>query len=361
MTRGKKILTGCLVAIAIMVLAVILTVVFFVSWLKTPSPDLEGRRLLHESTDLYAELRLRRDDQAVRDLLRVFLEGHNRNAFSEIENSAPPAMGKFLPLFKQLSGGDVGGEDLDKALPLAIILTSSRSEPGMAPPLFAINFPASGHTLTLVDWILARTISGDSKDLQVQWHGDEAIYVTDTDPPVWGTIVDTDVLLSTSEEAVLSGIKRLRRPPVAIAGTPLQALLDEAPQDAALTLAAQDGGAGTLLALASEHFPALADILDQRMSQGARVSGWARLESQDRLTGSLLVMDPAAASDRLPEAEELSTYTLELLDGTVRVTLADKGMDSASRHEWAFTLEGTQALALWAAERSMAASINISP
>ena len=71
MTRGKKILTGCLVAIAIMVLAVILTVVFFVSWIKTPGPDLEGRRLLHERTDLYAEFRLRRDDQAVRDLLRA--------------------------------------------------------------------------------------------------------------------------------------------------------------------------------------------------------------------------------------------------------------------------------------------------
>ena len=361
MTRGKKILVGCLVAIAIMVLAVILAVVFFVSWIKTPGPELEGRRLVHERTAFYAELRLRRDDQGVRDLLRAFVEGRNRHALTELEENIPPVMEKFLPLFQQLSGGQVEEKDLDKILPLALIVTSAKSAAGMPPPLFAINFPASGHTLTLMDWFFARAITEDSEDLLVRRHGDEALYRTNLEPPVWFTIVDTDVLLSTGEEAVLSGIELLRRPPDAITSTPLQSLLDEAPADAALTLAAQEGGAGTLLALMAEHLPALADMLRQQVNPEARISAWAGLESQDRLAGKLLVAASSTAQAQVPETKELSTYTLELLDGSVRLTLADKGMDSAARHEWEFTLEGLEALALWAAVRTSDTSITMRP
>ena len=114
-------------------------------------------------------------------------------------------------------------------------------------------------------------------------------------------------LLSTSEEAVLSGIELLRRPPGAIPGTRLQSLLEEPPADAALSLAAQEGGAGTLLALTDQYFPALANLLRQQIKAEARVSAWARLESQDRLAGSLLVADPSLATDQSPDTCTSST------------------------------------------------------
>ena len=231
----------------------------------------------------------------------------------------------------------------------------------MAPPLFAINFPASGHTLTLMDWIFSRAFAGDSGELLIRRHGDEDLYRANLERPVWFTIVDTDILLSTSEEVVLSGIERLRRPPGAIADLPLQALMAEAPADAALTFAAREGGAGILLALVAEHVPALADMLRRQMDPEARVSAWARLESQDRLNGRLLVANPSPAPDRPHEAEERSTYTLELLDGAVRLTLADTGMDSTAGHEWAFSLDGLEALTQWAAVCSSEVTTTIKP
>ena len=361
MTRGKKILVGCLAGMAIMVLAVILAVVFFVSWIRSPGPELEGRRLVHEHTDLYAELKLRREDEAVRDLLRVFLRARNRNAVAEIERKTPPALERLLPLFQNLSRSEVSKKDLDKILPMSLMVTSSKDESGTAPPLFAINLPGAGHILTIADLIYARAIGSRSDGLLVRWRGDEALYRTDTDPQVWLTIVDTAVLLSTSEEAVASGIELLRRPLGAITGTPLQSLLDEAPADATLTVAARQGGAGTLLALTAEYLPALVDMLNRNMKPQAHISAWARLESRDRLAGRLLVTNSSTVPDRPEEAKELSTYTVELMDGAVRLTLVDRGLDSAARHEWEFTLEGLESLARWAAVHTLDATISIGP
>jgi hypothetical protein len=344
MTRGKKILVGCLVAVAALILTFILAVVFAVSWVKSPSPDLDGQRLVDAGTRVYAELRLREEDQAVRQLLRTFVATRNQAGLDQFKaadiQDVPPFVRKFLPMFQKLGAGEVQDKDLDKILPVAAFLTFAGSHADGARPLLAINFPASGHVLSLLDWFMARAARNDG-ELEVVTHGEEAIYNVREKSLGWFCIVKTDVLWSPEKPALLTGIENLARTERPPSPPALVSLLAAAPDDTAFRLAAVGDGAAELPGLLSPWIPGLADLLRDKLAGARSISGWGRLESADRLTGVLFVSADQETGEAIGGG---SRYTLEFHDGALRFTLADAGVESDGRRRWEFALEGVEEL-----------------
>ncbi len=351
MTPKKKILVGCLAAVGAMILAVILSVFFFVTWIKSPSPELDGNRLVEPDTLIYAEVRLREEDQAVRQLLRTFVATRNQAGLEQFQSAEfqqiPSFVRQFLPMFQNMGGGTVKDEDLDKLLPVAGFLTSSLHDESGLSPLLAVSFPASGHVLSLLDWILRRTAGNDS-DLQQQQHGEESLYKLKKTDTGWFSIVETDVLFALDQSALLGGIETLARTQPPPSPPALVSLLAGAPEDTALRLAAVGEGAANLPDLISPWVPGLADLFRERLAGAGSIVGWARLESEERLAGVLFVtpIEPAG-----PEDTGLSRYTLEFLDGSMSFVLADGGLQPDGRRRWDFTLEGVEALVVLAARQ----------
>jgi hypothetical protein len=352
MTRGKKIFVGCLVSVGVIILAVILTVVFIVSWLNSPGPELDGQRLVDANTRIYAELRLEEEDQTVRDLLRLFTTTRNQAGMEALSSFDAERMPSFLrntiPMFQNLGNHEVREEDLDKVLPVHVYLTESGTTGPQISPLLAIYFPGSGHYLRLVDWFLRRTAGGNS-DLTVTELGNEHLFSLEKEVPGWAAIVGTDILYSPEQSVVAKGIGNLQRVQVPPSPPALVRLFADSPADSALRFTALEQGAEALPDLISSLAPGLADLLSRQLQGATSVSGWARFESVERLTGVLLISAPLT-SENQPAPD--TRFTLELLGGTLRFTLSAAGGQGTGTSRWNFALDGVDELIRIAARKA---------
>ncbi len=344
LTRGKKILLGCLVALASLIIGMVVAVVLAITWLRAPGPDLDTHRLLDEGTGFYLELRLRRDDPGSRDLFRSFVESQRQPVDINLDQ-APPWAAWLFPRLQSLAQQDVTDEEIDKALPAAVLITAQQGEAGgPAPPLFVGHLPMTGKGLRVADWLLGWAMEREGRQI-VRRHGEETYFRLPDELPFWVSIVGTDLLLALEEEAVVSGIDRLARPSGGIETAPLVPLLAGVPGEAVLRLAALPGQGAAVLDLLEPLVPEWTPALEAVLAGAGEVRAWGFLESADVLAGEVLVEGGAAP----PPAGEAGQETLLTLEhGPVRLQLVQP---PAGASRWSYRLEGLEPLVRLAGER----------
>jgi hypothetical protein len=358
-SRGKKILLGCVVLVAAVILGIILTSVLFVAWLKSPGDLLEGSRLVDADTGLYLDVTLHEDDPAARDLVRALVRTQRQlPADLDLEN-APPWVGWIFPAIDRAAQQEVTDEEIDKVLPLAAVVTTQRSAGDE--PLLVVNCPPTGQALRFVDWTLSLAARwGD--EVEKRRHRETNIYHLGSDVPAWIAIVENNALLSPEPETVGAGIDRLSRPPDARGASPLLTMISSVPEDASLRLAAAPGQTAVLLGMVERFAPALAEGLRSRLRDADATTGWARLESSDRLVGFITVAGAEGAGDGLLGGSSPDTrFVLSLHDGLVRVVLEPGTTDAAGQQILRFQVEGLEELVGWLGRAGRTGGIVIRP
>jgi len=358
-SRGKKILVGCLVLVAAVVLGVVLTLVLFGVWVSSPGELLESSRLVDADTGLYLDVTLHEDDPAARDLVRALVRSQRQLPADLDLEDAPPWVGLIFPAIDRAAQEEVTDEEIDKVLPITALLTSQRSAGGE--PLLAVNCPPTGQAFRILGWSLF-WVSRMSDEVEKRSHRETNIYHLGSDGPAWLAVVDNNVLLSPEPEAVAAGIDRLSRPPEARGTSPLLAMLSSVPEDSSIRLAATPGQTAVLLGLVERFAPALADGLRSRLRDADATTGWAHLESSDRLVGFITVAGAEGAGDGLLGGGSPDTrFVLSLHDGLVRVVLEPRTTDAAGQQVLRFQVEGLEELVAWAGRVGRTGGIVIGP
>jgi hypothetical protein len=358
-SRGKKILVGCLVLVAAVVLGIVLTLVLFGVWVSSPGDSLEGSRLVDADTGLYLDATLDNDDPAARDLVRALVRSQ-RQLPSDLDlEGAPPWVSMIFPVIDQAAQQEVTDEEIDDVLPVTAMLTTQRSAGGE--PLLAVNCPPTGQAFRILGWSLY-WLSRFTDEIEMRRHRETNIYHLGSDTPAWIAVVENNALLSPEPEAVGAGIDRLSRPPEAREDSPLLAMLSSVPEDASIRLAAAPGQTAVLLGLMERVAPAIADRLRSRLRDTDAITGWAHLESSDRLVGYITVAGAEGTGDGLLRGSAPDTrFVLSLHDGRVRVVLEPGTTDATGQQVLRFHVEGLEELVGWLGKVGRTGGIVISP
>jgi len=358
-SRGKKILVGCLVLVAAVIGSIVLTSVLFVAWLRSPGDLLEGSRLVDADTGFYLDVTLHEDDPAARDLVRALMRSQRQLPADLDLDDAPPWVGWILPALDRAAREEVKDEEIDKVLPLAAVVTTQRSAGGE--PLLVVNCPPTGQALRFVDWALAMAARwGD--EVEKRRHREKNIYHLGSDVPAWIAVVENNALIAPEADTVGAGIDRLSRPPDARGASPLLAMLSSVPEDASMRLAAAPGQTEVLLGLVERFAPALAHGLRSRLRDTDATTGWAHLESSDRLVGFITVAGAEGTGNGLLGGSSPDTrFVLSLHDGLVRVVLEPGTTDAAGQQVLRFQVEGLEELVGWIGRTGRTSGIVIRP
>jgi hypothetical protein len=355
LSRGKKLLLGCGVLAGAVILGTLLTVILFVVWLRSPGEPLEGSRLVDPETGFYLEATLRADDPAARDLVRALVSSQRRLPDDIDLDGAPPWLSFVLPAIDEVSRQEVTDEEIDQVLPLSAILTTQRDT--VAEPLLAVNCPPTGQAFRFIDWTLALA-SRWGAGVERRRHRERNIFSLGPEVPAWIAVVENNALISPSPAAVGGGIDRLSRRPEDRAAPPLLELLAGVPADTCIRLAAEPGQTEILLGLLERVAPGLADGLRPRLRGSATTTGWAYLESSDRLVGYIAL---AGADDLAGSAAPDTRFVLRLHDGLVRVVLEPEATDAAGQQILRFQVEGLEELVSWLGRAGRTGGIVIRP
>ena len=333
MTRGRKILIGCLVAVGVVIIAAVGSTVFFFSWLQTPGEPLEGNRLLDDQTRVYLEVRFAENDPGTRELVKALF-----NAQQDLEphlNDLPP----FLAWIQGMQRKDIPDEELDKLLPFSAILSRQAEEQDAeGGASFVVNLPAASNGLRLFDRLFSWT-AGQNADVEVLSYKEEEYYRLLTDgEDVWMSVVDANLVCALQESPTRSVIDRLLRPPEAVFATraPLTPLLATVPDRYLLRLAAFEQ-TGALLDLIEVPLPELAVFLSQLIGDSESVIGWLQVESAEVLVGELQAHTGSDFPDLLRPGD---TVRLELYGGQLQLSLEPMLTYRAGWQAWRLRAEG---------------------
>ncbi|MFQ5767338.1 MAG: hypothetical protein ACE5ID_05070 [Acidobacteriota bacterium] len=336
-SKGRKLALGCLIAAGTAVLGLILTVILSVRWLHSPSETMEAHRLLGAETTLFLEMTLDGKNATTRDFVRRLVGPLQRPRMDS--DALPEPFSRLLP---HLPRRRVTTRDIDRLLPITVIVTIPRPASGDGNFLVTLNYPRAGHTLKVFDLFLGFMASGDDK-LQVrEIRGEQVLEFYEKETHFWICIVDTDLLLASSEAALEAGIELLTGgPEERQASPPLARALVDLPRDAALKMAAVEGQAALLVGLLEPGLPGLAEVLRPVLLQTEEIRLWARLKEPDTLEGEVR----SETWETAPQSQEAPARTLAWRQADLGITLewVPAGPSSSSPH-WRFEVDGVLSL-----------------
>jgi hypothetical protein len=300
-------------------------------------------------TAVYAELRLRAEDEAARELLRSVFEAAQPRELPD-EAEMPEPLRWALGGIPRRRASD---KELNRILPIVVVQTRQEASPGAAgPPLFGVSFPRAGNSMRLVDAAMSFVIRRSREGARREVHHGESLYrLSEGGRSLWACIVGTDVLIAADDGPVRAGIDRLlanaKGPP------PEDPLMAARPADGVLYLAAREGHAPALGDLVGAAFPAVAEALRPALREAGPATLWARLRSADLLEGEIRVEEPAAgpAAGRAREVPEVSgSLTAALQEGEVAFAFAPLPAEPGVRGAWRIEVRGLAAAARHALE-----------
>lgn len=339
MTRGRKILIGCVVVLGAMVFSAVAGVALFFRWLQTPGDPLEGNRLINNETRTYVEMRLEASNPGAHQIVRTLIQAQQQ--LQARPDDLPPFLA-FLQNVPQRPDQTISDAEMDELLPLAAIFTAQSHEAspggGMS---FTINLPSAANSFRLVDRFMAFGASR-TDDVEYLLYQDEAYYRFGRDDgDLWISIVDANLVFSLLEPPMRSTIDRLSRPAEVVADStpPLAALLTGAPPDHVFRFASQ-GQTVEMLEMLSHGLPELAALLRQLVGDSRTVTGWLRVEAGDALTGEFQAENALAAGESSGPLRIGDTIRLELYNRQVRLTLAPIRASRAGWSAWRLRAEG---------------------
>lgn len=286
-SRGKRaVLWGLVVVLA--VLAVGLPVLF--TYVRQPGELLDGTVLVAEDTDVYLEVTLRREDAGARALVRRLLASRSITHAAAIRFAFFKLTSRNL---KSVTGGEVSEKDLDRLLPVTLVLSRGGDEPA---PVLAISYPIAANSLRLFGSMWLMAILPVKNVDRLQHHGQD-YYRIDTTPSQWLALPESTVLLSRHEGALQTRLDRLGGAP-ADSAPGYRALLDSMPPDAAVRVLGREGK--SLTSLLRDPLPGVAIGLGRELSQPRPVTLWLRIEPGGDLAGELGVDCGEGAEDSTP-------------------------------------------------------------
>jgi len=273
-SRGKKVLLWILAAV-VAVLALGLPVLF--TYVRMSEELLDGASLLDEDTEVYLEVTLRREDPGARELLRRLLESR----------SAAHAAAFRFAFFKftsrnlsSVTGGPVSDKDLDRLLPVMLVLSRGATEPA---PVLAISYPIAARSLRLFGSMMLLAVLPVEEVERLRHEGQEYFRIS-TEPDRWLALTKSTVLVSQDESALQVRLDRLAGARSA-AAPQYRELLQSMPPDAVLRAVARQGR--SLTSLLSAEFPGVAAGLRREVAQPHPVTLWLRFQPGGDLSGEL--------------------------------------------------------------------------
>jgi hypothetical protein len=169
MTGGRRILVGCGIGCAALLVAAIVAGILIGTWVRRPGEPLEPRRLFGADTTGYLEWRLALDDPGT----QAFVDGLLARASelqAENESQLPPWLRSWLSARRERESA----EDLKALFPIVAAWTASRDDEGEH-HLFTVSLVSAGNRLRLLDWGLGHMLPQDD-DAEVIDHAGERIY-----------------------------------------------------------------------------------------------------------------------------------------------------------------------------------------
>lgn len=264
-----------MLAAVLLVLALGLPVLF--TYVRTPGELLDGSLLLDEDVDVYLEITLRREDPGARELLRGLLGRRSRAHAAAFRFAFFKLTSRNL---KSVTGGQVSEKDLDRLLPVTLVLSRGGGEPA---PVLAISYPIAANSLRLFGSMVLLAVLPVEEVDRLQHRGKDYFRI-DTQPSNWLALTESTVLLSRDEGALQARLDRLGETRTASAPH-YRALLESMPPDAALRVVAREGR--SLTSLLRTQLPGVAAGLGREVSQPRPVALWLRIRPGGDLSGEL--------------------------------------------------------------------------
>jgi hypothetical protein len=314
------------VVIVVAVLAVGVPVLF--TYVRMPGELLDGALLLDDEADVYLEVTLRREDPGARELLRGLLESRSRAHAAAFRFAFFKLTSRNL---KSVTGGQVSEKDLDRLLPVTLVLSRGGEETA---PVLAISYPVAANSLRLFGSVALLAVLPAREVDRLQHQGQDYFRI-DTEPSHWLALPGSTVLVSRHEGALQTRLDRLRDAPAAPAAA-FRDLVQSMPADAAVRLLARDGAA--LTSLVRAQLPAVAAGLRRELSQPRPVTLWLRIEPGGDLSGELGI-DCGAGAGASPPGDG---WTLS--DRGVRVELVPLQEPGRCARAWSVRASGVPRL-----------------
>lgn len=334
--RRNRLLMGCLVAAGIVVVLILVSIFSFVTWIRQPGPVLDPALLVDRDTVLYAEVHLRPGDEAVRDFMLKAVE-QTRALVEQERQEAPEA-------FPWIFGGSREGptaEDIEKNLPVVVIVTRQETGPGtVSRALMAVNVPRLGNRLRFVAWLMTLVMGWADEGGTVLEHRDEKIVsFQEGEERLQASVVGSSLLLSKETERIRWAIDRIKDAGSgeAAGGLPPE-IMASRPDSGLLFISARGGYAGQVVGLVRRGAPEFASVLDPMMEGAGPVTIRAHMATPDVLEGEIRVA--AGSPGEEPQAEYAGTVTAVLPSGELTMSLESIPRGPGERHAWRMRVTG---------------------
>ena len=150
-SRGRIVLIGCLAALGVVVVVVLVGWFFLARWIHQPSPPLDGTRLADDATAAYLDVHLRRDDPGARALVRHLVLATRDT--SQLPDDVP---GWLRGVLGRIGSRPPTDEEIDRLLPMRLVGTIAGGTAGdVARPLLAVNAEGAGRVFQFIDTMLS--------------------------------------------------------------------------------------------------------------------------------------------------------------------------------------------------------------
>jgi hypothetical protein len=173
-SRGQKLLLGCGLGCAGLVVLLLSTCVGFQMWLRSPGELLDPALLLDPQAVGWAEARLDLDDEATETLAEALLE-LSRPTEGMFEGSPVLAFLEELNASRQ-------ERRLRRLFPLTAAWTLYPGEAEREPVLLSVSVPAMAHTLALVDWGIGFVARFQPELVTESYRGERILVVAEAEP-----------------------------------------------------------------------------------------------------------------------------------------------------------------------------------
>ncbi len=337
---GRRLLYGCLTAAGVVLAAIIVSILSFRSWLRTPGELMEPGSLLDARTIVYAELHLRAEDPGVREFFVKAAEAQQQRERADREVLPGP----LRSILDSLESRDDPGRNLERILPVIVALMKQEEGSGGAgPPLFAISLPKMGNRVRFADIIMGFIAgwAGSDSDFQRESYGEENLYRLGGDGiALWASLVGSDVLVSKDPAAVKAGIDRLSGAAGSAEEPPGSSLIGARPKGAVFYMATREGGTEEAAELIEAAVPAFGETLRRLVRGTDALRLWAFLTTSDLLEGELWL-----STGGVEEKEDYSgTITAKMEEGEIRLVVEPLPAPAGPARGWAVRVEGLEVL-----------------
>ena len=325
-SRGRIVLIGCLAALGVVVVVVLVGWFLLARWIHQPSPPLDGTRLADDATAAYLDVHLRREDAGARALVRHLILATRDT--SQLPDDVP---GWLRGVLGRIGSRPPTDEEIDRLLPMRLVGTITGGTAGdVARPLLAVNAEGAGRVFQFIDTMLKLASRRDPDLRRIDHRGTSIYRMPLEEREAWIAVAGTDLLVSQDEATVRHALDRLQSGAGA-APDWLRGGLEAMPPDAVLRILTAEGGPASLGSLISEEAAEWRAVLQPALDSAGALSLWARLPDAETLTGEVRLRDRAARPD-----DSSFEVTLPLAGGPLQVRIQPQ----ASRGTWEIEVRG---------------------